>query len=136
MFAFKNLAALALAAVAVASMSSAAPAPQGTKVKTMTVTGQESGLAQYTDFDGQTACGEYVSTDNDLVLGVSASVFGQGENCDKNIKVSAFGKEVTGRLVDSCGGGCGDAGLILSKKMFSEFTDLAQGQFDATWEFV
>lgn len=119
MFAFKNLAALALAAVAVASMSSAAPAPQGTKVKTMTVTGQESGLAQYTDFDGQTACGEYVSTDNDLVLGVSASVFGQGENCDKNIKVSAFGKEVTGRLVDSCGGGVSPIPSSLAHSRFT-----------------
>lgn len=77
----------------------------------------------------QTACGDYVNSKTDLVVGVSSDIFGDGSNCGRQVTITApNGKSASGTLVDS-----GADQINLSEALFKKFYNLGKGQFTGTY---
>lgn len=118
--------------------------------------GALQGLAQWSDFDGTSACGTQISADQ-AIVGIDGSLFNSiDEACGRTITISApNGVKHQAVIQESCGDGvcrsfqkdksgradtyfypqCGENGLLLTTSLFSDFYSLDKGTFQASWSF-
>ncbi|KAF8880754.1 riboflavine-aldehyde-forming enzyme [Infundibulicybe gibba] len=83
---------------------------------------------------GLGACGQR-NTGNDLIVALNSAQYGNGGNCNKNIRVNYKGKSVTVKVVDKCPG-CGINGIDLSPAAFDRLEKRSVGRIQVDWNFV
>ncbi|PAV14606.1 expansin family [Pyrrhoderma noxium] len=93
--------------------------------------------ARYTWYDittGETACGQWYQK-SDYVVALDAQQYGGGENCFKQISISANGKTTTAQIVDECPS-CPWGALDVSEGLFEFFAPLDAGEIYGSWNFI
>jgi len=140
MTAFCKLALIATAALA--AMVTAAPVATTTrntsaslKASSSSDSGTFSGRGTwFTDTVG--SCGTPFDT-NDMIVAMNAEQMGGTSQCGREVSITANGKTVQGRVVDTCPAEyCASGALDLSQAVFKQLAPLSVGVIQITWEFV
>ncbi|KAG0049457.1 hypothetical protein BGZ83_005753 [Gryganskiella cystojenkinii] len=88
----------------------------------------------FTDTVG--SCGTPFDT-NDMIVAMNAAQMGGTSQCGREVRITANGKTVQGRVVDTCPSQfCSSGALDLSQAVFKKLAPLAQGVVQLKWEFV
>lgn len=71
------------------------------------------------------------------LVGIDGNLFNQITGpCGRQITITApNGVTKQATIQESCGDGCSTNGLLLTTSLFSDFYNLAKGEFEATWHF-
>ncbi|KAF9435814.1 hypothetical protein BGZ76_005468 [Entomortierella beljakovae] len=82
------------------------------------------------------SCGTDFDT-NDMIVALNAAQMGGTEQCGRSVRITANGKTVYGKVVDTCPSQyCAFGALDLSQALFKQLSPLSTGVIQLKWEFA